>query len=271
MKANRVEYDQRMEELEKMEYPKPNKDFICNTFNTFSAKHPWVGRENIRLKSIAREMFEKFSTFPEYVKDYDLQRVEGLLLRYISDVYKTLTQAVPDAFKTEEVLEVQNFFRIMVHQVDKSLVEEWESLKEEPGTTPDPQAPRAPPSLADNPKLLRARIRQEVHRLVKALSQKDWEDAALCLSEDTRAEWPPEKLDAALQPYFEDHPVLRMDHDARSPRLTLVTENAPRVWNVRQTLLDPEGEGLWFLDLVVDLTVKTGAEGPLLHLRRLGT
>ena len=96
MKMEGIEYDQRMEELEKLEYPKPNREFIYSTFNAFADQHPWVGQENIRPKSIAREMFEKFRSFADYIRDYELQRAEGLLLRHLNSVYKVLTQTVPD-------------------------------------------------------------------------------------------------------------------------------------------------------------------------------
>ena len=96
MKADGIEYEQRMEELEKLEYPKPLRDFVYDTFNAFADRHPWVGEENIRPKSIAREMFENFRSFAEYVLDYELQRSEGLLLRHLNSVYKVLSQTVPD-------------------------------------------------------------------------------------------------------------------------------------------------------------------------------
>ena len=72
-----MEYDERMAELEKVEYPKPNRDFVYATFNEFAAKHPWVGAENIRPKSVAREMVERVMTFDDYVREYELQRSEG--------------------------------------------------------------------------------------------------------------------------------------------------------------------------------------------------
>jgi hypothetical protein len=50
LKAQGMEYEQRMEELDKLEWPKPNRDFIYDTFNAFSDKHPWVGEENIAPK-----------------------------------------------------------------------------------------------------------------------------------------------------------------------------------------------------------------------------
>jgi hypothetical protein len=107
MKADRMEYEQRMEELEKLKYPKPLRDFVYDTFNAFADKHPWVGEENIRPKSIAREIFETCASFAEYVMEYDLERSEGLLLRHLNSVYKVLSQTVPDATKTDEVLEIE--------------------------------------------------------------------------------------------------------------------------------------------------------------------
>ncbi len=88
MKMDGVEYEQRMEELEKLEYPKPNREFVYSTFNAFADRHPWVGQENIRPKSIAREMFETYRSFSDYIRDYELQRAEGVLLRHLNGVFK---------------------------------------------------------------------------------------------------------------------------------------------------------------------------------------
>src|SRR5262249_5866589 len=107
MKAEGLDYDQRMEKLEELEYPKPLGDFVYSTFNEFALRHPWVGQEAIRPKSIAREMFEGFRSFSDYVQEYDLERAEGLLLRHLSSVYKTLAQTVPDGAKTDEAREME--------------------------------------------------------------------------------------------------------------------------------------------------------------------
>jgi hypothetical protein len=107
MKMAGIEYDERIEELEKLEYPKPNREFIYSTFNAFADKHPWVGQENIRPKSIAREMFESFRSFSDYIRDYELQRAEGVLLRYVNRVFKVLSQTVPDAAKNDAVREME--------------------------------------------------------------------------------------------------------------------------------------------------------------------
>ena len=129
MKAEGVEYDQRMEKLEKLEYPKPLRDFVYVTFNAFADAHPWVGEENIRPKSIAREMFEGFRTVPDYVQDYDLERAEGLLLRHLNSVYKVLAQTVPDGIKTGMLLEMELYLRDMIRAVDSSLLDEWDRMR----------------------------------------------------------------------------------------------------------------------------------------------
>ena len=113
MKMDGIEYEERMEELEKLEYPKPNRDFVYSTFNAFADKHPWVGQENIRPKSIAREMFESFRSFSDYIRDYELQRAEGLLLRHLNSVYKVLAQTVPDTAKTDAVREMELYLGAM--------------------------------------------------------------------------------------------------------------------------------------------------------------
>src|SRR5438045_9009756 len=107
MKAQGMEYQDRMDELEKLEFPKPKREFIYSTFNAFADKHPWVGQENIRPKSIAREMFENFRSFADYIRDYELQRAEGILLRHLNRVYKVLAQTVPDTAKTEQAQEME--------------------------------------------------------------------------------------------------------------------------------------------------------------------
>src|SRR5204863_1375165 len=117
MKMQGLEYNQRMEELEKFEYAKPNRDFIYSTFDAFAERHPWVGEENIRPKSIAREMFEEFRSFSDYIKVYDLQRAEGVLLRHLSNVYKALTQTVPDDAKDDAVREMELYLGTMLRQI----------------------------------------------------------------------------------------------------------------------------------------------------------
>ena len=57
LKREGVPYEERMEELEKIDIPRPNRDFLYMTFNDFAQSHPWVKAESIRPKCIDREMF----------------------------------------------------------------------------------------------------------------------------------------------------------------------------------------------------------------------
>src|SRR5690606_21015479 len=120
LRAEGVEYEQRMAQLDLVEYPKPRREFIYETFNAFAAKHPWVGENNIQPKSIAREMFERWMSFEDYIRDYGLQRSEGILLRHLSGVYKALAQTVPENAKTDAVLEIENYLGELIRNIDSS-------------------------------------------------------------------------------------------------------------------------------------------------------
>ncbi|MGD8826819.1 MAG: DUF3516 domain-containing protein, partial [Myxococcales bacterium] len=128
MKAEGLEYDERMAELDKIEYPKPQAEFLYATYEIFSKRHPWVGGDVLRPKSIARDMYELGMSFVEYVKEYGLQRSEGVLLRYLTDAYKAFVQTVPESAKTTELYDVSDWLGLTVRSIDASLLAEWEEL-----------------------------------------------------------------------------------------------------------------------------------------------
>ncbi|MGA1439872.1 MAG: DEAD/DEAH box helicase [Ilumatobacteraceae bacterium] len=128
MKAAGVEYEERMERLSKVEHPKPNREWTYHDFDGFRARHPWVGSDNVQPKAIAREMYERAMTFGEYVQDYGLKRSEGVLLRYLSDVYKGLLQNVPGEHRTDDLDDIAAWLGAVVRQVDSSLIDEWERM-----------------------------------------------------------------------------------------------------------------------------------------------
>jgi hypothetical protein len=252
MKAAGIEFDERIEELEKLEYPKPNRDFIYDTFNVFRDSHPWVGQENIRPKSIAREMFENFNSFAEYIRDYDLQRIEGLLLRYLSEVYKVLVQTVPEAAKTEELRAVTVYFGSMVRSVDSSLLEDWEKMRsaspDEGGKSATVTSPTE--TKAIDHKALTLLIRNQVYGFVRALASQDFEAAiALLQAADSVSE---AILEERMSAYRVDHSELRTDPGARSPRYTVIAFAGDRA-SVEQILVDDEGHNDWMVKLSVDL------------------
>ena len=164
-----------MEELEKLEYPKPNREFIYSTFNAFADRHPWVGQENIRPKSIAREMFESFRSFSDYIRDYELQRAEGVLLRHLNSVYKVLAQTVPDAAKNDAVREMELYLGTMIRQVDSSLLDEWEKMRDpnyQRAETKEVRPPGAEEAAADitrDTKAFTAAIRNRIFTFLRGL------------------------------------------------------------------------------------------------------
>jgi superfamily II RNA helicase len=273
LKAQGVEYEERMAELEKLEYPKPLREFIYGTFNQFAAPRPWMKAENIRPKSVAREMYETFQSFHEYVKEYGLERMEGLVLRYVSEVYKTLVQTVPVRDKTPEVVEMIAYFGLMVRGVDSSLVDEWERMRD-PAWEKTAEAKADPSALrtdiTSDEKSFLVLLRNELFRLLRALASKDFEAAAALASGDPEDVWSADRVEAALAPYLAEHRSLRTDPQARDPKKTLVEKSADgTVWHVRQILTDPEDHDDWMLVVDVDLARSGEAKRPVLALREI--
>jgi superfamily II RNA helicase len=275
MKAKGMEYDERMAELEKVEYPKPNRDFVYATFDEFAAKHPWVGHENIRPKSVAREMVERFMTFADYVRDYELQRSEGLLLRYLTEAYKTLVQTVPETYRSDELLDAIAFLRATVRGVDSSLLDEWERMRDPSyqARVVDPRAAVAetlgPPPVWADPKAFLARVRNELHRLLVALARKEHEAALAALAPG--GDWTAARLEAAMAPYWAEHPLVDTTPAARRPHNSFLRETGPRRWEAIQRIVDEAGEVDWMLQCEIDLSSPRDPDLPLLSLVRVGT
>jgi len=270
LKANGVEYDDRMEALERVEIDKPNAELIYETFNEFAKHHPWVAQENIRPKSIARAMVERYQTFLEMVREDELHRVEGLLLRYLTDVYKTLVQSVPEERKTQEVDDIIEFIAHQLRHVDSSLIDEWEALAAGKSRLGEAQPTKSagPLDLADDPKALTVRVRRELHRLLKALSARDWAGAVACLRPDT--EWTEERIESAMAPYYDAHIELLVHHQARTAEYTHMTQRGPRRWDAWQTMVDPEGDNDWVTEVTLDLRDAPVVDESLIELVRIG-
>ena len=269
LKMEGVEYDERIAELEKCEYPKPNRDFIYNTFNEFREKHPWIGQENIRPKSIAREMFENYHSFADYIREYDLHRVEGLLLRYLTEVYKVLEQNVPDTAKNEELREMAVYFANMVKGVDSSLLEEWERMRSGGGLKalfePDAEkmAPEKPKGKSEAE--LTRLVRNSAHSFVRALASGDWE-AAMAIANGGEKPWTADDLQAKAKEYSVDHSRLRTDPQARLPQFTVIQKGSKTQWRCEQVLVDSLERNDWS----AVFSVQVGEEGIVLALEGLG-
>ncbi len=281
LKAQGMEFDQRMQELEKLEYPKPNREFVYSTFNAFSERHPWVGTENIRPKSIAREMFEHYRSFSDYIKLYEIQRSEGLLLRHLTSVYKVLRQTVPDAAKNDALHEMEAYLALMLKQVDSSLMEEWERMKN-PTAVPKPELTETKPPGAEEAakdvtrdvRNFTSLIRARLLPFLRALSQDDFEEAIGALDSPLAPEgptWTASTLKAAIEPYYTDHERIRLDPEARNARHTHIAVSEDRkFWKVQQVLIDPSDFNDWMVEFEINLEASRTALAPVIRLAVIG-
>ncbi len=251
MKNEGIPFEERIAKLEELEYPKPCRDFIYNTFNAFSEAHPWIGQENIRPKSIAREMFENFRTFSDYINDYELHRAEGVLLRHLSGVHKVLAQTVPENFKTEPVQEMEAWIAGVLRGTDSSLLDEWERMRD-PNFKPDEQEekPTEAPDITRNKREFTALIRTEIFRFLRPFSVENYAAAVSTVSGTCTAE----SLAALMEPYYTEHERIRLDNEARNGRHTYVEPSEDNTsWRICQVLIDPEDLNDWQAEFTVDL------------------
>lgn len=279
MKMAGIPYEERIEELEKLEYPKPDREFIYSTFNDFSDRHPWVGQENIRPKSIVLEMFQTYSSFADYIRSYELQRSEGLLLRHINSVYKVLSQTVPSNAKNEVIDEMEAYLATMIRNVDSSLLDEWEKMRDpkylvtESKEIRPPGAQEAARDITRDEKKFLQLIRSKIFSFISALNNGDFEIALDVLGQEESIElWSVEKLKTLLDSYRLEHKGIRLDAQARNSRHTYVsTSPENKNWQVQQMLVDEEENNDWVLGFNVDIGKSREAAEPVLVLRKFGS
>lgn len=300
MKAEGIEYDERMTLLEDVTWPKPLEDLLETTFDIFRRSHPWVSESAVSPKSVVREMYERAMTFTEFVSEYQLSRSEGTLLRYLTDAYRTLRTLVPAAHRDEQFEDLLEWLGETIRQTDSSLLDEWEAL-----TDPDAQerleeleelhahgGVRPVRPITANEKAFRVMVRNAMFRRVELASRDRFEELAALDRANAALPDPPREVvldeaawDEALGAYWQEHDAIGTDAAARGPSLLtieattgpppgLATEDAVehRLWLARQTLADPDGDHDWVLEATVDLDASDQAGEPVVlttALRRL--
>ena len=249
MKAEGIEYDERIELLDESPIPKPLDELLGHTFEVYLQSNPWAADAQLSPKSVVREMWERAFTFREFVSVYGLTRSEGAVLRYLSDAFKALRSGVPAAARTEEVTDIVEWLGELVRQVDSSLLDEWEQL-----TSPDqpldaPVAvPARPRPLTGNERAFTAMVRNALFRRVELFARRRWYDLGLL---DADSGWTA-SAGRRVGAYFAEHDDVGIGADARGPAL-LIIDRQPGVWRVRQILDDPAGDHDWGFDVEVDL------------------
>lgn len=250
MKADGIEYEERMELLEEVTWPKPLSDLLFPAFEMYRGGHPWITEFALSPKSVVRDMIERAMTFAELISHYGLTRSEGLVLRYLADAYRALRQTVPTEARTEELEDIIEWLGELIRQVDSSLLDEWESLTD-PGAEADTEevafGADTPRPISANPRAFRVMVRNAMFRRIDLASRRQWNELENLEDGIEAAEW-----EEQLLPYFEEYATIGTGPSARGPALFQVTEDG-EFWRVRQVLEDPEGDHGWALLAVVDI------------------
>ncbi len=268
MKADGVEYEERQEKLEEITWPMPDVELIAETFGEFAQRNPWVGSFEPAPKSVVRDMYERYCTFNEYVNEFGLERSEGVLLRHISQTYKTLKQNVPENLRTEMVYDVIAYIREVIARADSSLVQEWEMMRYGPDGVTVEDGP--PPPLDADPKAFKARVRAELRAIVQALAADELEEVPGLLRRGEKG-WTPMGLEAAFEDYYAEYDRIVFDHAARATSLIRIQRTGPGYWEVTQALCDPQGDNMWFLRGNVDVNaVPDDPDARLFALEEIG-
>ena len=267
MKRDGLSYEERIELLDDVTYPRPLADLLAGAYDIYRRGHPWVADHELSPKAVARDMFERAMNFTEYVGFYGLTRCEGLVLRYLADAYKALRQTVPDEAKTEELLDLIEWLGELVRQVDSSLLDEWERLRNpEDGDAPVAAADEGPPPVTANQRAFRVLVRNALFRRVELAALERYDELGEL---DADAGWDAEAWADALEPYFAEHDDIGTGPDARGPGL-LIIDQQPGAWAVRQIFDDPAGDHDWGISARVDLAASDEAGAAVVEVTSVG-
>jgi len=246
-------------------HPRPLADLLEAAYGMYRRGHPWVADYELAPKSVVRDMYERAMTFVEYVGFYGLSRSEGLVLRYLADAYKALKQTVPDEAKTEELTDLIEWLGELVRQVDSSLLDEWEQLRDPSGVLATGE-PSRPSAVTGNPRAFRVLVRNALFRRVELAALGHYAELGEL---DADAGWDAAAWEAAVEPYFDVHDEIGTGPDARGPALLIIDEGA-QAWTVRQIFDDPAGDHDWGFSAEVDLAASAEAGQAVLRVTEVG-
>lgn len=264
MKADGVEYDERIERLQDVTWPKPLEDVLEPAFAQYCEAVPWARDFALSPKSVLRDMVETASDFKEYIGRYGIARSEGLLLRYLSEAYRALDRTVPQDKRDERLEDIISWLGLVVRSVDSSLVDEWSAAGSAEGV--DVAPPEAADEVVHDRRALTLLVRNALFARVR-LAAFDDTDALGRLDADWG--WRAPVWRQALDRFHEEHEDILLDADARSTAFYSIDEKDERVpreegghvWHVHQVFRDSDDDrdfGIW-ADVDLDATQEEGA------------
>jgi superfamily II RNA helicase len=272
MKQEGIEYEERMELLEEVTWPKPLDELLTAAYEAYAAEQPWVLDFRLSPKSVVRDVYERAMTFGDFVRFYQLTRSEGLVLRYLSDAYRTMRQTISEEQRTPELDDLIEWLGEVVRQTDSSLVDEWEALVNgdvaEAAAEHDEIAPPQPARLTGNPRAFRVLVRNALFQRV-LLAAAD--DVAGLAALDGAAGFGQDEWDAVLEEYYDEHDTIGTDGDARSMQYLVLDENgAGRTWRARQIFADPSGDKDFGFSATIDLDASDETGEAVVRVTEIG-
>ena len=256
MKADGIEYEERMERLQDVSYVKPLEELLFHAYGVYRKSHPWVGDHTLSPKSVVRDMYERAMTFSEFVSYYELARTEGIVLRYLAGAYKALEHTVPDDLKSEDLQDLIAWLGELVRQVDSSLLDEWEQLANPEVMTAEEAQERADQvkPVTSNARAFRVLVRNAMFRRVELAALDRFQELAEMEESGTGSRWDADAWAEAMDAYWDEYDDLGTGPDARGPKLLQIEEQpANRLWRVRQVFADPNDDHGWGISAEVDL------------------
>jgi len=266
MKSEGIEYEERMALLEDVTHPRPLLELLEGAYETYRRGHPWVADYELKPKSVVRDMYERAMTFTEYVSFYGLSRSEGLVLRYLADAYRALRQTVPEDARTEELTDLIEWLGELVRQVDSSLLDEWERLRNPGAELAEVTLDDKPPAVTRNTRAFRVLVRNAMFRRVELAALRRYDELA---DLDAEAGWTATRWADALDDYYDEYDEIGTGPAARGPAL-LHIDAGPAVWKVRQVFEDPAGDHDWGIDAEIDLAASDEAGAAAVRVTAVG-
>lgn len=258
LKAEGVDYTERMSIIEDVTYPKPLAEELEEAFATFTEGNPWAKEFELSPKSVVRDMIEHAMTFSDLIATYGLARSEGVVLRYLTDAWRTLSYSIPDTYMNDDLDDIVVWLGELIRQVDSSLIDEWAHMTGDDQPVSQDTIDRElafgvedPTALTANRRAFTIMVRNYFFRLVELFAyekEDQLEDMLGYLEPDARVDWP-----AAMDDYFDEYTDVDLGPDARGPEFFRLEDSAGRAWRVTQIIKDPEGDNAFQLHGVVDL------------------
>ncbi len=266
MKADGVEYEERLERLADVTYPRPLEDLLAHAFGLYCQTVPWARDYELEPKSVLRDMVETVSDFKTYVGRYGIAKSEGTLLRYLSDAFRVLDRTIPPAARDERLQDVVAWLGFLVRTTDSSLVDEWAAS----GELPDAAPPVDADAVVADRRGLRVLVRNALFARVRLAAQGRAGDLGRLDGEWGFGE---RRWQDALDAYFDAHETIGIDADARSAAYLEIDESperAERLWRVRQVFADEAGDRDFQIVAAVDLDATQEAGEAVFRDYRVG-